>query len=699
MVFEEGKRKFKPTVIVANADRRLLVEDSPQYASIAVCTTQYSNRVACNMSKSALVKELREREDESIKLRKKILKTSYSTSNIADVMANIAQDCDQSAARLATLNKFKKKSKTITEGQIAKLEWLKEQGSLQGLGQSLDKDIAGLLEVMLLHNITDSNVQELVSLNEELTTSRVDNERLIISQLKEIKGMMNEAIKSVKKIEKRQIANEEYKQMNDNLGSITDSNTCSGKSALCNHPSVSIVADVMMQVRANHNHSWRGLKAAETSLHEAILQDRRSIINALRNDKLLEQNEKIKHEFLLRDDDDMEVEMFMEEWINKLNVLDDAHRTELKLLKKERLNAAENCGLSNNNSADEDGPTTTNTIVENNILAARGGWSEDDHDVFTKIYRQAQMNGIPRSTLSANLAKNLPHKTNEELATHEQWYRAVRMISNKKNDLIVRYTVTREALIKEAKEQLDKLREHRRLEHIRENEIKRHEEGRMELHDKLTELRRQRKIMEDKLAEEERIRLLEEVNRERLVANAMKAEQEDRKMRVEMYKRARDQLAQVQQRLEEERKRIENESIKKEVEENKWKIEMREQLRLEKEDEKRRKEEELRLKECRRMEWLSKLAEQVPYWEAMQNAQSKLDHITASAKAWEYIGVDDPGRGYLPLNGFADIRVLRDARVRLAMALREAGVSHTIAAKEVVQQFHPRPQLAIHGLL
>jgi hypothetical protein len=229
--------------------------------------------------------------------------------------------------------------------------------------------------------------------------------------------------------------------------------------------------------------------------------------------------------------------------------------------------------------------------------------------------------------------------------------------------------------------------------------MKRHEEGRIELHNKLTDLRRQRKIMEDKLAEEERLRLLEEVNRERLVANAMKAEQEDKKMRVEMYKRARDQLAEVQRRLEEERKRIENENMKKEIEDNKWKVDMREQLRVEKEDEKRRKEEDLRLKECRRMEWLSKLAEQVPYWEAMQNAQSKLDHITASAKAWEYIGVDDPGRGYLPLNGFADNRVLRDARVRLAMALREAGVSHTVAAKEVVQHFHPRPQLAIHGLL
>lgn len=651
------------------------------------------------MSKSALVKELREREDESIKLRKKILKTSYSTSNIADVMANIAQDCDQSAARLASLNKFKKKSKTITEGQIAKLEWLKEQGNLQSLGQSLDKDIAGLLEVMLLHNITDSNIQELVSLNEELTTSRIDNERLIISQLKEIKGMMNETIKSVKKTEKRQTANEEYKQMNDNEGA--DSSNSSRRDQF-NHPSVSIVADVMMQVRANHNNSWKGLKAAEVALHEAILQDRRSIINALRNDKLVEQNEKIKHEFFLQDDDDMEVEMFMEEWINKLNILDEAHRTELKLLKKERVNAAENYGLSSSNhehTIDEDGPTTTNPAVESNSLVARGGWSEEDHDIFTKIYRQAQMNGIPRNTLSANLSKNLPHKTTEELAMHEQWYRAIRIVANKKNDLIARYTVTREALIKEAKEQLDKLREHRRLEHIRENEMKRHEEGRLELHNKLTDLRRQRKIMEDKLAEEERLRLLEEVNRERLVANAMKAEQEDKKMRVEMYKRARDQLAAVQRRLEEERKRIENENLKKEIEDNKWKVDMREQLRLEKEDEKRRKEEDLRLKECRRMEWLAKLAEQVPYWEAMQNAQSKLDHITASAKAWEYIGVDDPGRGYLPLNGFADNRVLRDARVRLAMALREAGVSHTVAAKEVVQHFHPRPQLAIHGLL
>jgi hypothetical protein len=91
---------------------------------------------------------------------------------------------------------------------------------------------------------------------------------------------------------------------------------------------------------------------------------------------------------------------------------------------------------------------------------------------------------------------------------------------------------------------------------------------------------------------------------------------------------------------------------------------------------------------------------QVPYYEAIQDATSKLDHITASAKAHEYVAPEEPGvRGHLPLNGFTDGRVVQDTRFRLAEALRRCGVAGSQAAKNVVAQYYSRPHLAIHGLL
>lgn len=90
---------------------------------------------------------------------------------------------------------------------------------------------------------------------------------------------------------------------------------------------------------------------------------------------------------------------------------------------------------------------------------------------------------------------------------------------------------------------------------------------------------------------------------------------------------------------------------------------------------------------------------QVPYYDAIQDVESKLDHITAAAKAHEYYAPDEQSRGHLPLNGFTDGRVIQDSRFRLAEALHRSGVAGSLAARQVVAQNYARPHLAIHGLL
>lgn len=77
--------------------------------------------------------------------------------------------------------------------------------------------------------------------------------------------------------------------------------------------------------------------------------------------------------------------------------------------------------------------------------------------------------------------------------------------------------------------------------------------------------------------------------------------------------------------------------------------------------------------------------------------------MTASAKAQEYVapGPDSLSqlRGHIPMNGFTDQRVISDSRFRLSEALRSAGIQHSQAAAAAVARAHPRPHLAIHGLL
>lgn len=44
----------------------------------------------------------------------------------------------------------------------------------------------------------------------------------------------------------------------------------------------------------------------------------------------------------------------------------------------------------------------------------------------------------------------------------------------------------------------------------------------------------------------------------------------------------------------------------------------------------------------------------VPYYDKIQNVESKIDHITASARAHEYQGAEESARGHISMNGFTD---------------------------------------------
>ena len=64
-----------------------------------------------------------------------------------------------------------------------------------------------------------------------------------------------------------------------------------------------------------------------------------------------------------------------------------------------------------------------------------------------------------------------------------------------------------------------------------------------------------------------------------------------------------------------------------------------------------------------------------------------------------YIQATEYTRGHIPLFGFTDKNVVKDARFKLISALRSAGVQNSEHAMRAIASINPRPHLAIHGLL
>lgn len=73
--------------------------------------------------------------------------------------------------------------------------------------------------------------------------------------------------------------------------------------------------------------------------------------------------------------------------------------------------------------------------------------------------------------------------------------------------------------------------------------------------------------------------------------------------------------------------------------------------------------------------------------------------MTVAAQASMYVQGDEHTRGHIPLFGFSDKNIVKDARFKLISALRNAGIQNSEHAINAVAKINPRPHLAIHGLL
>lgn len=167
-------------------------------------------------------------------------------------------------------------------------------------------------------------------------------------------------------------------------------------------------------------------------------------------------------------------------------------------------------------------------------------------------------------------------------------------------------------------------------------------------------------------------------------------EAEAKRQLVKEYQLERERQQALKAKQEETLRLAYERTLKESVAINRVNVERREAILVEREEERKRKEEEYNKQEQRRLELLAKIAEQVPYWENIQNATSKLDYITIAARGQEYVKGEEPGRGHMPLHGFTDKNVFSDARFRIAFALRAAGVHTSEAAKNLVMKMHSR---------
>ena len=228
-----------------------------------------------NSEVSKVLLKIQNREDESIRLKKQILKsnsfaitntnTDPNSSNKNNLFDYLADSNNKYVDRIKNLQQFKNKSKEKTRNLSDKMDWINEHSSLQKASYSLQNDIAIILERILIQTPADRSIIELVDLDTDNNNKQKDNFRQLKSQLFDIKRMMVDTLKSITKHDN--INNDTTNSNdtnNDDNNDDNDGNNDNKNNNMYNQ-AVALFADILLRVKQAHANTYVDLKVLLSS--------------------------------------------------------------------------------------------------------------------------------------------------------------------------------------------------------------------------------------------------------------------------------------------------------------------------------------------------------------------------------------------------------------------------------------------------
>ena len=606
-----------------------------------------------------IVRQLREKQEQLT--RNRILKASCSELILAKELTD--KSTYQYASQRAKLKKFRKKNTTSRKNNSNKLIYMKEQDSMNKTVDNVETELQSFLIDFMKSTLNENHLHQVVKESTSMNEERRGYTSTLIYQLRDFKNMLQSNINYIKS--NNNICNynnnesiEANKENDNENGQSTTSSTQS-------HMKIAAtLAQVLIQMRQSHEYQGQQLIEEEFRLTSELRVDRANIWAFLREDKLDEQDKKLQQDLAMTDDDAVETHLCMESVLGGIRKIDIDHKNVLLRLQN-----------------DKDAAVSLRPV----------GWSDQDKSTFDKVYTNLSGHGVIRSKLSETLKAQLPHKNSEEMDAYEKWWRQHKAIQNQRRDVIKNYEIIRAKAMVDAKSALATARMEADARARKEAEAAVLAAAQKELQQKLS-------VMYAEAAERNRQEALVAMQQEQCAAlkateaAERKKIEDDRKRALALsFKAARvaqKEADQAKQLLEEaERARL----LGEEVEKNKPKVERRRELLNERAEEKKASQLALQMQQERQLEFLQRLAESVPYIDALKAATSKLDHVTAAVTAHQFTEFDEHNRGYMPLNGFTDKKLFSDARFRLGIYLREAGVVQSKVAAQVVREWNPRP--------
>ena len=689
-----GKDRHIQAKIRANAILKsrstALLHDAEEYSTDPV--DQNENKLSANKCAN---------KDNDISKCNSQLTSAARSSSSTSLKVTLQSDDVKYEEHLSRLQQFSKKTTQLAKKNSQKSEWLKEWKQLNTSCCGLEEDLTSQLEVLLMHSAQDqetaAHMQSLCS-----QSSYATDEHMQASKSSETTDSTSTGFFGYDLISHASsLQHEEVKHL---LAATKVAHAESLKTASATphghkaSAAQAIFGDLLLQMKTSLGTQTSELNHLQNILEQDTQQTHLWLQRTFAMERKISQSAEVERDLAGRPDDDADIQFFIEEWQQTLRKIDDAHYGEIELFRQELQQITKNyqselsrqqcTGGSDQNRTDcaiADESATMDAITDKtaprekmhndvemrdmeevgHVGSFSGGLTTVEHSMFLKIVRRAHSTGMSRKLILQQYQTLLPKVPHEVILLHEKWYSQRRVVFQKQKAAVLKYDMTRAAVLNDAKNAVENYRMQHHAQLQQQQTLQEHEEARALLHEHLQLLRQSRQALQEQAAQEQlRIEQMQLAEQERL-RQRQEADAAFKKKQIALFQEAKNDLLRRQHEQRAVLQKQAEQKMREDIEQNRGKVEARQATFFEKLQKERQKEAELAAREERKLQFLMELASQVPYWDDIQNATSKLDHITAAVKAQEYQGQEELVRGYMPTTGYADKQIIKDARFRL----------------------------------
>ncbi|ETV70172.1 hypothetical protein H257_14207 [Aphanomyces astaci] len=323
-------------------------------------------------------------------------------------------------------------------------------------------------------------------------------------------------------------------------------------------------------------------------------------------------------------------------------------------------------------------------------MSKTGGWSDHDHDRYIKLFKDCDPKGIRNDPFLSRVAAQLTNHNVDAIRHHDTWYRCVRRVATLKQDRLNEHARRIQSFLDEASAAMAAATAAAVSATAKDEEWAQRMADQALMHAKVERFKGKRDAKADMAAHQAEIARLEAdaiqvaADRKRLKEHELKKKllQDHRSwQRVDML--AQDEATALKRAIEveelKERDAVNAERVAFRVEEYEQKCDDAKRRAIQRADD-----------EAERLRVLEAIKQETPYAEKLNQIEMDPERtrqptvaFTANVDAiQDGLGVHETG--LFPSHGYDTDKLFKDARFKLGLALRDAGLGSTDYARKAM---------------